>query len=183
MLAARVEGTKSALSSGAALRPAAQTALAVPADVWEIEWQQRRSELVASGRHDPSLRLSSLLRAAATSDCVDGMEMPIADVDSCDYVADLLGIRLDELARLLLQLHAAGIVAPLPDGRLRITDLAALEQWPAIPEPIRSAAWCDASSEDASGSASRQGLRCYGRSLSARDAFNLYTKHRSPLSP
>ncbi len=52
----------------------------------------------------------------------------ISETTDARFVADLLGLSLEDLTQLLLQFKADGLVAPMPNGSMRVTNLAGLER-------------------------------------------------------
>jgi hypothetical protein len=112
---------------------AARTALAAETqlsqDALDRELSERRDLLARIGRNDPVGRLAAFLVVAAHQNRNDGFGgFEIADTMNCAFVADLLGFSIEELSRTLLHLQSEGIVRSLPDGGLRIIDLAELER-------------------------------------------------------
>lgn len=110
--------------------PAAETNISpLPDRIIERELTERRDHLVDVGRNDPVGRLAAFLVVAAHQNRNDGFGgFEIADTINCAFVADLLGFSIEELSRTLLHLQSEGIVRSLPDGELRIIDLAELER-------------------------------------------------------
>lgn len=98
-------------------------------DALDRELSERRDLLVRVGRNDPQGRLAAFLIVAAHQNRNDGFGgFEIADTMNCAFVADLLGFSIEELSQTLVQLQSEGIVRSLPDGGLRIIDLAELER-------------------------------------------------------
>lgn len=110
--------------------PVAETKTSsLPEHVIERELSERRDHLVRVGRNDPVGRLAAFLVVAAHQNRNDGFGgFEIADTVNCAFVADLLGFNIEELSQTLLYLQSEGIVRSLPDGELRIIDLAELER-------------------------------------------------------
>jgi hypothetical protein len=93
------------------------------------ELLKRRDRLVHIGRNNPTVRLAAFLVAIVHLNPDQGSgELVISEKTDSFFVADLLGLRMDELAEHLLQFKAQGLVMPLANGSLRITNLAALER-------------------------------------------------------
>jgi hypothetical protein len=93
------------------------------------ELLQRRDRLVHIGRNNPTVRLAAFLVAIVHLNPDQGSGgLVISEKTDSLFVADLLGFSIDELATHLLQFQSQGLVMPLPNGSLRITNLAALER-------------------------------------------------------
>ncbi len=89
---------------------------------------RRRDRLVHIGRKNPTVRLAAFLVAIVHLNPDQGSGgLVISEKTDSLFVADLLGFSIDELATHLLQFQSQGLVMPLPNGSLRITNLAALE--------------------------------------------------------
>ena len=93
------------------------------------ELLRRRDRLVHIGRNNPTVRLAAFLVAIVHLNPDQGSGgLVISEKTDSLFVADLLGFSIDELATHLLQFQSQGLVMPLPNGSLRITNLAALER-------------------------------------------------------
>jgi hypothetical protein len=112
------------------LTPTAETKISpLPENAIDREFSERRDRLVRIGRNDPVGRLAAFLVVAAHQNRNDGFGgFEIADTMNSAFVADLLGLSIEELSQTLVQLQSEGIVRALPDGALRIVDLAELER-------------------------------------------------------
>jgi hypothetical protein len=89
----------------------------------------RRDQLADIGRKNPTTRLAAFLVAIVHLNPDQGSsELVISEKTDSHFVADLLGFSMDDLVKHLLQFKAQGLVTPMPNGSLRITNLAALER-------------------------------------------------------
>jgi hypothetical protein len=98
-------------------------------DSADREFAKRRDLLVQIGRKHPEVRLAAFLVALVHLNPDQGTgSLVISEKTDSFFVADLLGLKLDELARHMLQFQSQGLVKSMPNGSLRITNLAALER-------------------------------------------------------
>jgi CRP/FNR family transcriptional regulator len=92
------------------------------------EFSFRRDGLVEAGRSEPLVRLAAFLVALAQQNAREGRDPTlIDDALECAVVADYLGISLDVLGSELIQLEKRGLIQPVADHGLRITDLHCLQ--------------------------------------------------------
>lgn len=97
------------------------------ADAVEQELDFLRRRIVHQNADRPLVRLAAFLTTVARNNALEGRDpLLIADSLTCGTVAGLLGIEIDALARLLLELEERGIVVPSAGG-LAVLDPAALE--------------------------------------------------------
>lgn len=98
-------------------------------DSAEREFAKRRDLLLQIGRKHPEVRLAAFLVALVHLNPDQGTgSLVISEKTDSFFVADLLGLKLDDLAGHMLQFQSRGLVKSLPNGSLRITNLAALER-------------------------------------------------------
>jgi CRP/FNR family transcriptional regulator len=97
-------------------------------DAVQREFAFRRDRLVNAGRARPLVRLAAFLIAVSHRNGEEGRDpMLIDDTLNCAVVADYLGVSIDMLALLLVQLETRGLVRPASKYDLRIVDLDRLE--------------------------------------------------------
>ena len=85
----------------------------------------RRRALAATESH---VRLAALLFSISHNNCYEGRDPAvIPDCFSSGFVADLLGLRIDDLADALVELKHRGLVQD-QGSAIRLTDLPALEK-------------------------------------------------------
>ncbi|MEW5962696.1 MAG: helix-turn-helix domain-containing protein [Pseudomonadota bacterium] len=97
------------------------------ADAIEQEFAFLRRRIVRQNADRPLVRLAAFLRVISDNNAREGRDPSvIADSLTSGTVAGMLGLEIDALARLLLELEERGIVVPSA-GRLAILDPAALE--------------------------------------------------------
>jgi hypothetical protein len=78
--------------------------------------------------HTGAQRLAALLTAISHNNAYEGRDPELVpDALRCGFVAELLGVGVPQLAELLTSLEQLGLVAPAPDGGLRLVDVRALE--------------------------------------------------------
>jgi hypothetical protein len=98
-------------------------------DSADEELLKRRDLLVHVGRKNPTVRLAAFLVAIVHLNPDSGSGgLVISEKTDSLFVADLLGFSMDELVKHLLQFKSQGLITPLSNGSLRITNLAALER-------------------------------------------------------
>lgn len=96
------------------------------ADAIEQELAFLRRRIVRQNAERPLVRLANFLSVVSDSNAREGRDpLVIEDSLSCGMVAGMLGLDIDVLARLLLELEERGIIVPT-GGRLAILDPAAL---------------------------------------------------------
>lgn len=97
------------------------------ADAVEQELAFLRRRIVRQNADRPLVRLANFLSVVSENNAREGRDpLVIEDSLRCGTVAGMLGLEIDELARLLLELEERGIVLPSA-GRLAILDSASLE--------------------------------------------------------
>ena len=73
-------------------------------------------------------RLAALLACISHNNSYEGRDPHlIRDSLTCGFIADLLGLKVGELAKLLATLERQGLVTAAEGGVLRLTDIGALE--------------------------------------------------------
>jgi CRP/FNR family transcriptional regulator len=98
------------------------------ADEAEQDFAFRRQKNVEAGLGKPLVRLAAFLVAVSRRNALEGRDPYLVDDTlNCAVIAEYLGVRLDVLARALLQLEARGLVRPALDHGLRLIDVAALD--------------------------------------------------------
>lgn len=92
-------------------------------------FELRREAIALSNRHDPLARVAALLLSIANNNSYEGRDpCTVPRSLSCGFVADLLGLSVDGLAQVLLDLEARGLIEPGGSSSLQIKDLGALSQ-------------------------------------------------------
>ena len=85
----------------------------------------RRRSLAATDSH---VRVAALLSSISHNNCYEGRDPAvIPDCFSSGFVADLLGLSVDDLADALVELKRLGLVQE-QGSAIRLTDLRALEK-------------------------------------------------------
>ncbi|CEJ86120.1 putative transcriptional regulator, Crp/Fnr family [Hyphomicrobium sp. GJ21] len=97
-------------------------------DAVEREFALRRDHIVNSGSPRQLVQLAAFLVALAHQNESEGRDPALID-DSleCAVVAGYLGISVDRLAKMLLELDELGMIEAAPDHGMRITDMKRLE--------------------------------------------------------
>jgi CRP/FNR family transcriptional regulator len=103
------------------------------AQAFERELELRRSSLVEAGRRNPIERVSALLVALSQINRHEGRDPNVIDTSwQCGAVADQLGLAIDKLAQILLDLQVLGLIEACPaqgyTQGLRIKDLDKLAE-------------------------------------------------------
>jgi hypothetical protein len=97
-------------------------------DSAQMEFLKRRDLLALTARQNPAMRLAAFLVATANRNSHEGWgAFLISETTDARFVADFLGLGIDELKQHLLQFQSQGLVAALPNGSLEIIDLDGLE--------------------------------------------------------
>lgn len=103
----------------------------------ESEFEFRRGCLVASGRQTPLVRVAAFLASLSSVNANEGRDpWVVTETFSCGFVADYLGLSVDSLAAVLVELERRGLIEPCPPGGLRLKDICALDAvaaQPAVP--------------------------------------------------
>jgi hypothetical protein len=74
-------------------------------------------------------RLAALLACISHNNSYEGRDPQLIQESlTCGFIADLLGLKVSELAKLLAALERQGLVAAAEGGVLRLTDIRALEK-------------------------------------------------------
>lgn len=98
-------------------------------DSADREFAKRRDLLVQIGRKHPEVRLAAFLVALVHLNPDQGTgSLTISEKTDSFFVADLLGLTMDELAQYMLGFQSQGLVKSMSNGSLRIANLAALER-------------------------------------------------------
>jgi CRP/FNR family transcriptional regulator len=73
--------------------------------------------------------VAALLASIARNNGYEGRDpSAIPDSLTSGFVADLLGLSIDSLAELLVELKEQGLITPTPSSGLRVIDQAGLER-------------------------------------------------------
>jgi hypothetical protein len=98
-------------------------------DSAQMEFLKRRDLLARAAGENPAARLAAFLVAVLNLNSDEGWgALVVSETTDARFVADFLGLSLDELKQHLLQFQSQGLVAPLPNGSLQINDLDGLER-------------------------------------------------------
>jgi CRP/FNR family transcriptional regulator, anaerobic regulatory protein len=95
----------------------------------EREFELLRTTIVARGRQFPLERVAAFLLALSRNNASEGRDPNvIGDSMECGIAADYLGLSVDDLSALLIELRERGLIGPSPPNGLRILDNKALEE-------------------------------------------------------
>jgi CRP/FNR family transcriptional regulator len=109
----------------AAADPRAETMLA---EAVEREFESRRDRLSEAGTSKPLERVAALLVNLSASNRYEGRDPNlITDSWDCGTIGDMLGIGVDDLAEILVDLEQLDLVEPDVSGGLRLIDVEGLE--------------------------------------------------------
>jgi hypothetical protein len=98
---------------------------AVPADAFT----RRRDAIVAGNAAEPLARVAALLVSISHNNGYEGRDpATIPDTLTSGFVADLLGLDVDDLAELLVDLRVRGLIESGSTSTLRLKDIAGLER-------------------------------------------------------
>lgn len=97
-------------------------------DAVEREFAFRRTYATSGGLAHPLARLAAFLVAVAHQNEGEGRDPTFVDASlECAVVAGYLGISVELLETMLVELEARGLVHPIQGGGLRITDMERLD--------------------------------------------------------
>lgn len=95
----------------------------------ERDFEYRRSVALGSKRRSCLNRVAAFLVCMSRINAREGRD-PRVVADSCtsEFVAELLGLKVEQLATLLLELRWKGLIQPCPGSGLQLKDIEALEE-------------------------------------------------------
>ncbi len=100
----------------------------------EREFEFRRACIVASGRQTPLVRVAAFLVSLSSINANEGRDpWVVTETFSCGFVADYLGLSVESLAAILVELERRGLIEPCPPAGLRLKDICALDEVAAQP--------------------------------------------------
>jgi len=106
-------------------------------DAIEREFEYRRAAVVEAGRRAPVERLAAFLVSLSRANAHEGRD-PTVIGESCPSVAaGYLGLNIENLSSLLLELEQRGLVEPYSGG-VRLKDIHALEELAGAIAPERA---------------------------------------------
>lgn len=115
-----------ALSSAIADNPKAQSKLD---DAVEREFEFRRASLVEEGRKAPIERLAAFLVSLSRINAHEGRDpSTVGELCSSGIAADYLGLSVEALADLLVELERRELIEACPPTGVRLRDISALEK-------------------------------------------------------
>ena len=95
----------------------------------EREFELRRTNVVSRGRQFPLERVAAFLLALSHNNASEGRDPNvIGDAMECGIAADYLGLSVDDLEDLLIELRERGLIGPSSPNGIRIIDNKALEE-------------------------------------------------------
>lgn len=98
-----------------------------PRDPHERLFELRREAIARSTQQNPLARTAALLLSIASNNSYEGRDpTSVPDTLSSGFVADLLGMDLDELAHVLTELEFRGLIEPGSASTLCLKDMAGL---------------------------------------------------------
>jgi CRP/FNR family transcriptional regulator len=98
------------------------------AEVVEREFEARRDRLGDAGQTRPVERVAALLVNLSCSNRYEGRDPTlVTDCWDCGTIADMLGVSVDDLAEILVDLERRDLIGPDSSGGLRLRDIDALE--------------------------------------------------------
>jgi hypothetical protein len=93
-------------------------------------------EIIELGASAPIERVAALFVVLSRGNTYEGRPSNIIDdAVKCGVVADYLGLSVDSLARILVELEELGLIESCPPSAIRLNDIAALEQLADGQEP------------------------------------------------
>jgi Crp-like helix-turn-helix domain len=93
-------------------------------------------EVIELGAPAPIERVAALFVVLSRGNTYEGRPSNIIDdAVKCGVVADYLGLSVDSLARILMELEELGLIESCPPSAIRLNDIAALEQLADGQEP------------------------------------------------
>ena len=98
-------------------------------NIEERLFELRREAIAASNQHDPMARVAALLLSIAETNRYEGRDpLTVPRSLSSGFVADLLGMSVDGLAHVLMEMELRGLIEPGGSSTLRLKDVAALSE-------------------------------------------------------
>jgi CRP/FNR family transcriptional regulator len=98
------------------------------AEAIDREFEARRDRLWDSGRSRPVERVTSLLVNLSCSNSYEGRDpLVITESWDCGTIADMIGLSVDDLSDILVELERRDLIAPDVSGGIRLKDIEALE--------------------------------------------------------
>ena len=95
----------------------------------EREFEFRRACIVASGRQTPLVRVAAFLVSLSSINANEGRDpWVVTETFSCGFVADYLGLSVEFLAAILVELERRGLIEPCLPAGLRLKDICALDE-------------------------------------------------------
>lgn len=95
----------------------------------EREFEFRRACLVKSDQQSPLERVAAFLVSLSRINAQEGRDpCVVAELCSCGFVADFLGLSVDSLAAILVKLEERGLIESCPPTGLRLRDISVLEE-------------------------------------------------------
>lgn len=97
-------------------------------DAIEREFELRRSRIIARGEQFPLERVAAFLSALSSTNASEGRDPNvIGDALECGFVADSLGLSIEALGGLLVELKNRGVIGDGNGKNIRVLDIEALE--------------------------------------------------------
>ena len=94
----------------------------------EREFELRRASIVQRGQEDAIERVAAFLSVLSHNNSLEGRDPHlIGDSMECGIAADYLGLSVEKLGALLVELKKRGLIDLCPDKSLRILDIKALQ--------------------------------------------------------
>jgi CRP/FNR family transcriptional regulator len=88
-----------------------------------------REGLARSGQTDPMVRVAAFLVALSRGNAYEGRNPNVVDdTVKCGVVASYLGLSVEALARILVQIEDLGLIENCSPAAIRLKDIGALEQ-------------------------------------------------------
>ena len=104
----------------------------------EREFEYRRACLVELSEQSPLKRVAAFLVSLSRINADEGRDPQlVGDQCPCGFIADLLGMSVETLGILLIELEELGFIEACPPAGLRLKDIAALEELasqPGVPD-------------------------------------------------
>jgi CRP/FNR family transcriptional regulator len=95
----------------------------------EREFELRRTSIVKRGQENPVERVAAFLVALSRNNALEGRDPGvISDSMGCGIAADYLGLSIEKLGALLVELRNGGLIDICPDKSLRILNIEALQE-------------------------------------------------------
>jgi len=101
-----------------------------------IELPLTQADKITESQAAPIERVASLFVVLSRGNTYEGRPANIIDdAVKCGVVADYLGLSVDSLARILVQLEGLGLIESCPPSAIRLNDITALERLADGQEP------------------------------------------------